>query len=309
MKNLLLWRLTLTLSAAALFAGCGVLPQAQDDMQLPVGPMAVGAYARNLLYVDLGTVQVFTYPHGRPVGSLGVFASDVCSDKSGNVFFAGGEGISYVWVYAHGGGTPIATLYNPQNAGGCSVDGSSGNLAVADTDASPIVVFPYNKRRGWRLARQYNDENLRASLYCTYDPKGNLFVDGYSTSISFMLVELPKGSSEFTTIALDQQIQSPGSVQWDGKYLAVEDAGASRSSEAVIYRFAISGSYGHEVSATTLTDSAGEGQFLMHGSTVIGPLSSSYAKGIGFWRFPSGGEPVSTISTYGYPTGEALSLK
>jgi hypothetical protein len=124
-----------------------------------------------------------------------------------------------------------------------------------------------------------------------------------------MLVELRKGSSTFTTITLDQAIQRPGSVQWDGKYLAVADAGASRSSTAVIYRFAISGSYGHMVSATTLTSSRGAGQFLIHGGTVIGPLSSYSTPGIGFWHFPSGGAPVRTISTYGYQAGEALSQK
>jgi len=98
-------------------------------------------------------------------------------------------------------------------------------------------------------------------------------------------------------------------VQWDGKDLAIGDTGASRSSAAVIYRFAINGSYGHMVTATTLTGSQGSGQFLIHGGTVMGPLSYNSTRGIGFWRFPSGGAPVRTISTYGYPAGEALSLK
>ena len=151
-----------------------------------------------------------------------------------------------------------------------------------------MVIFPYNAKLGWRLARQYNDPNMRVSLYCTYDSEGNLFFDGYGTSDSFILVELPKGSSTFTTITLDHIIHSPGSMQWDDKDLAVEDAGTSRSSAAVIYRFAISGSHGHKVSATTLTDSAGDAQFLIHGSIVIGPLSYNSAR-IGYWSFPSGG--------------------
>jgi hypothetical protein len=182
-------------------------------------------------------------------------------------------------------------------------------VALADAASSEIVVFPYNRKRGWRFAHQYNDPNMRASLYCAYDPQGNLFLDGYSTSDAFILVELPKGSSTFTTITLDQVIHSPGSVQWNGKYLAIEDAGASLSSAAVIYRFAINGSSGHKVSATALSNSEGAAQFLIHGSTAIGPLSYHSAQGIGFWRFPTGGAPVRTISTYYYPTGEALSLK
>jgi len=298
------------IGAAALFGGCGASSQSAFDVPTMMqGPLPMGHYARNLLYVAASSVQVFTYPHGKPIGSLGVFDSYLCSDRFGNVFVTGAEGISYVWVFSHGGSQPKATLYNPQSPGGCSVDKNSGNVAVADPDSSPMVIFPYNRKRGWRLARQYSDPDMRASLYCAYDPEGDLFLDGYNTSDSFILVELPKGSSTFTTISLDQVIHSAGSVQWDGKDLAIEDGGTSRSSEAVIYRFAIHGSYGHEVSATTLTDSAGDAQFLIHGSSVIGPLSYNYAQGIGFWRFPSGGAPVSTISTYGHPSGETLSLR
>ena len=303
-------RLAFIIGAAASFAGCA-------GPQPPIGAASLtqtslangGPVRRNLLYVAASSVQVFTYPRGKPIGSLGVFDSYLCSDRFGNVFVTGAEGISYVWVFPHGSGQPIATLYNPQSPGGCSVDKNSGNLAVADPDSSPIVIFPYNRKRGWRLARQYSDPDMRVSTYCAYDREGNLFLDGYNTSDSFILVELPKGSARFTTITLDQVIHSPGSVQWDGTDLAIEDGGASRSSEAVIYTFAINGSYGHEVSATTLTDSAGDGQFLIHGSTVIGPLSYNYSQGIGFWRFPSGGAPISTIATYSHPRGETLSLR
>jgi hypothetical protein len=297
-------------AAAASLAGCAASSQSSfDPPRTTPASMATGHEGRSLLYVAAGSVQVFTYPRGKPIGSLGLFDDYLCSDRTGNVFVAGAEGISYVWVFRHGSSQPVATLYNPQSPGGCSVDESNENLAVADPDSSSLVIFPYNPKRGWRLAHQYNDPNMRASLYCAYDPAGNLFLDGYTTSISFTLVELPKGSSTFTTITLDQTIHSPGSVQWDGKYLAIEDAGASRSSAAVIYRFAISGSSGHSVSTTTLTNSAGDGQFLILGKTVIGPMANDSGPGIGFWRFPEGGAPVRTISTYGNAAGEALSLK
>lgn len=305
-----LGRLALIVGLAAVFAGCGA--SSQSSFGVPImtqrSPAMGRPVRRNLLYVAASSVQVFTYPRGKLVGSLGVFDDYLCSDRLGNVFVTGAEGISYVWIFPHGSGQPKATLYNPQNPGGCSVDKSSEDLAVADPDSNQIVIFPHKRNRGWRLARQYSDPAMRVSLYCAYDPEGNLFIDGYSTSDSFILVELPKGSSTFTTIALDQDIHSPGSVQWDGSDLAIEDAGAS-SNEAVIYSFAINGTSGHKVSATTLADSAGDAQFLIHGSTVIGPLSNSYAQGVGFWRYPSGGAPFSTISTYSYPRGEALSLR
>ncbi|MFY9737467.1 MAG: hypothetical protein WAK11_00300, partial [Candidatus Cybelea sp.] len=280
-------RYALTISATAVsLAGCATSSQSSFDApRTAQASMAAGSDARSLLYVAVGSlsVEVFTYPRAKPIGSLGV-GGYLCSDRFGNVFVAGAEGISYVWVFPHGSGKPIATLYNPQSPGGCSVDESSENVAVADSGSSSMVIFPYDRKHRWRLARQYNDPNMRVSVYCTYDPKGNLFLDGYSTSGSFILLELPKGSSTFTVITLDQVIHSPGSVQWDGKDLAVEDAGASRSSTAVIYRFAINGHHGHKVSASTLADSEGDGQFLIHGSTVIGPLSYNSAQGIGSWR-------------------------
>ncbi len=144
-------RYALSISAAAAsFAGCAASSQSSfDPPSTTQGSIAMGAYARNLLYVAAaGSVQVFTYPRGRPIGSLGVFDSYLCSDRFGNVFVTGAEGISYVWVFPHGSGQPVATLYNPQSPGGCSVDKSSGNVAVADPDSSPVVIFPYNRKRG-----------------------------------------------------------------------------------------------------------------------------------------------------------------
>jgi len=302
-------RCALVGAATFLLAGCGGSQSTFEPSGTTHGSTAVGAFARSLLYVGLNLlVDVYTYPHGKPLGALG-WGGYLCSDRLGNVILAGGEGISYVWVFPHGGSNPIATLYNPGGPGGCSVDENSENIAVA-AESPSVVVFPYNPKRGWRLARDYIDSNMRATLYCTYDPQGDIFVDGYTTNVSFILAELPKGSSTFTTITLDRVIYSPGSVQWDGKDLTIEDAGKSSSSAAVIYRFAISGSSGHKVGATTtLKNSVASGQFLILGRTVIGPAKQNSAPGIGFWHYPKGGSPVRFIPTNGSPFGEALSPK
>jgi hypothetical protein len=308
--------------SAALLAGCGAsqpsfgqpsrtqADKIDSSIGYRQGAMVVGAYARSLLYIsNLESVNVYTYPRGKPLGSLGV-GGYLCSDSFGNVIVTGAEGISYIWVYPHGGGQPSATLYNPESPGGCSVYRSSEDIAVASADAGSVVIFPYNPKRGWRLAHDYKDPNMRAGHYCTYDPQGNLFLDGYSASAtSFILAELPRGSSTFTTITLDHVVHSPGSMQWDGKDLIVEDAGQPDSGPAVIYRFAISGSAGHRVSTTRLTESMAEGQFLIQGRTAIGPVSSGSVRGVGFWRFPAGGAPVRILSTYSSPSAEALSLK
>jgi hypothetical protein len=272
------------------------------------GSIAVGAYARSLLYVYVSDVAVYTYPRGEPLGLLGV-GGDLCSDRFGNVVVAGTAGVSLVWVYAHGASKPFATMYNPNSPGGCSVDPSSENLAVAGAYPGSVVIWPYNPKRGWRLAHEYTVPNMRESLYSAYDPQGNLFIDGESTSGSFILAELPKGSSTFTTITLNRVIHKPGSMQWYGSYLVIEDAGKTYSDPAVIYRYVINGSSGHRVGVTTLTDSFPDAQFLIQGGTVIGPVSYKSGPGVGFWRFPSGGKPFRTLITYAMPSGEALSLK
>lgn len=202
-------------------------------------------------------------------------------------------------------------MYDPDNNGGCSVDPTSESIAVAGTNSlNTVVIWPYNPKRGWRLLKLYNDPNMGETTFCAYDAQGNLFVDGYSDKGQFMLAELPKNSSTFTTITLDRKIVAPGAMQWYGKDLAIEDYYQSKSSPPVIYRFAITGSSGHGVGATKLVNGLVYGQFLILGrSVVIGPQGYNSAWGLGFWRFPAGGAPLRTISTYARPYAEALSPK
>ncbi|HEY6326751.1 MAG TPA: hypothetical protein VIW73_09615 [Candidatus Cybelea sp.] len=270
--------------------------------------IAVGAFARSLLYVNLNSVEVYWYPRLKALGSLGV-AGYLCSDRFGHVFVATQPGMGEVWVYNHGTSQPFAILHDPSVVGGCSVDPSTENVADAGYIPGSVTIWPYSRRRGWGLAQDYTIPNMGVSRYCAYDPQGNLFIDGLKNSGPFGLEELPKGSSTFITITLDQKIGDPGSLQWTGKYLVVEDATNLYEGPAVIYRFVISGRSGHKVSSTTLTDSIANAQFLVHGSTVIGPARQNSTPGLGFWNFPSGGAPIRFIPTYPNPSGEALSLK
>jgi hypothetical protein len=142
--------------------------------------------------------------------------------------------------------------------------------------------------------------------FCAYDNNGNLFVDGKDSSGNVMLAEMPKGSKAFTAIALDQRIGVAGTMQWDGKYLALEDR--EDTGAPVIYRFAISGSSGVKVSKTTLVDSHAHAQFWIQGDRIIGPVDSGSTRAIGYWRFPAGGSPIKSFSDT-FPSGEAVSLK
>ncbi len=55
----------------------------------------------------------------------------------------------YVYEYSHGGTQSIATLSDPGSPYGCSVDPTTGNLAVANTTSSGyygyygyVAIFP-----------------------------------------------------------------------------------------------------------------------------------------------------------------------
>ncbi len=268
------------------------------------------AKGRNLLYVGLGGdgVDVYTYPRGHLVGSLGAFGAFLCSDAAGNVFVPGGPIATQVSVYAHGSAQPKAVLNEPYSASGCSVDSSSERLAVTTYRQNTIVIFPYKPKLGWRFAKIFSDAAMQIISFCTYDNDGDLFVDGQDSSYNFMLAELPKGADTFSTIRLDESISTAGSMQWDGKYLAVADFGDSTGSASVIYRFALSGSSGKRVSTTKLDLSSARAQFWIQGAAVVGPTSYESVRGIGLWRFPKGGHPFRIFSDEA-PSGATVSLK
>jgi hypothetical protein len=77
--------------------------------------------------------------------------------------------------------------------------------------------------------------------FAGYDDDGNLYVDGTHTESSptFEFAELPKGTSTFTNITLNQTVGWPGSVQWDAKYTAVGEQVTPD-----VYEFLVSGSAG-----------------------------------------------------------------
>jgi len=250
--------------------------------------MAPNAKTKDLLYVsdfDNSDVLVFTYPGGKPVGTLtGITdAQGECtSGTSEGSWWVVASGANEILDYAHGGTSPISTL--SETAGepaGCAVDPTTGNLAATILSNGDVVIFPGAKGPGTVIATP-----LLEAFYDGYDDKGNLFVDGLNGSNAFALVELPKGSSSFETITLNQSIEFPGSIQWHGKYLAVGDEETSN-----IYQFAISGTNG-TLEGTTHLEDGGSGAFyiLKRNVTAVGN------NGVGIWKYPAGGMPIKSIT-------------
>ncbi len=249
----------------------------------------------DLLYVSdtRGSVDVFSWPAGKPVGILRGFQNPagLCSDPKGNVFVVDSNNLE-VLKYRHGGTKPVKTLlmfgYFPF---GCAVDPKSGNVAVANLTSQSqgpgsLSIFV----SGQAIPRSYTDPALNTFFFCSYDDHGNVFVDGAdSGSRHTKFAELASGSSTLGPVSLDKTITYPGGVQWDGTYLTVQDT-ATR----ILYRFAMSGSNGK--SAGTVRFEGDKStlvhEFAISGKTIAMPYGSGarHATKIGFWDYPQGGK-------------------
>lgn len=277
--------------------------------------MAPNTSAQNLLYASgvCGGICVFSYPTGSLVGELsdanGPYGE--CVDASGDVFVAN-EGFSQtpgIYEYQHGATTPVVELSDPgYHPRGCAIDPTTGNLAVAAFSLSGNgAVAIYAKARG--IPTEYGDPKIKDMVFCTYDDKGDLFIDGSSDLDAPLLAELPSGANTFRIIKLPQNLAFLQSIQWTGKYLAVT------SYNGVISHIFISGSRGIVRASTLLNGKLSVySQFWIQKNTVIAPYevtSKPYTGGIGFWSYPAGGRVRKSIIgsqfTYGGASGVAVS--
>jgi DNA-binding beta-propeller fold protein YncE len=274
--------------------------------------MAPDLKKRDLLYLSdagNGSVYVYSYPDAQLQGTLtGLsFPAGECVDKAGNIWIVE-EGPDDIVEYAHGGTTPIATLTDADNAPeGCSVDPTTGNLAVANSQtlsAGPGSVAVYANARG--IPTLYPDSQMKFVLFVAYDDKGNLYADGVDSSLAYQLAELRRGAAELTPIAFSQSIVEGGNIQWDGKYLAVGDGGAGGSGTPIIYHVKITHSEGKVAGATPLTGTRGLFQFFIQGNTFIGPNLGD--ENVLFWKYPAGGTPTKAIGGFSDPFGSAVSI-
>jgi hypothetical protein len=274
------------------------------------------AKRHDLLYISYyedQTIGVFDYPSLKAVGTI-AGRGDVlglCTNAAGDVFVGSG---GVIYEYKHGGTTPIATLYDGKRyAWACSVDPSTGNLAVVST-ASPSGdngdVAIYARARG--TPKKYRSARFLSYFGCGYDPSGNLYVLGFAKNRSFpiLFAELPKGGDALKLITLGHTPLGEGDVQWDGAYVAV-----SSPNEGEIFQFQVKGSRAKEVGVTNI-DAKDVEQFSFPGinghsneqaTQVIG---TSYEFGTFMaWNYPAGGTPtISMQSRYGEALSAVLSV-
>ncbi|MGC2406511.1 MAG: hypothetical protein WA431_08900 [Candidatus Cybelea sp.] len=292
--------------ATAFLAGCGAV-QSTEPGALPLSSatntlakvqehswMLPEAKNEDLIYAvgGCGGTCVLSYPGGTIVGNLDTSGSADCSDSKGNVFITGSTS---VLEYAHGGTSPINTLKLPGDlALGCSVDPTTGNLAVVFSSSyGDIAVFP--NAQGTPV---FYNAPINA-LFCGYDNAGNLFVDGL-TGNAPALSELPAGSSVFTNLSLSGITGSPEQVQWDGKHLTYETVIKGNVNVA---RLSLSDTTAFVVGKTHFKGVTGfASQSWIYKSTVFVPFGTAgqhaITPKIGAWKYPRGGKPQAKYTNF-----------
>lgn len=295
-------------AAVASLAACGGLPPIGAPGAMPQSRaiatlaerggswMLPEAKSDDLLYVSASgsssQVLVLSFPKGNLVGSLAGFTVPMgeCVDHSGDVFVTD-AGSDTVTEYAHGGQSPIATLSDPDEPYGCSVDATTGNLAV--TNLRNVAIYPDAQGS----PTSYSDPNIGEYEFCAYDKNGNLYVDGTTTDVAV----LPKGGDSFTDISFNGAIAGPGSMQWVNGGLVIVDAGAPWRTPTPVDRVTVSGSKGVVVGTTYLKSRYGAVaayvQYWIQGRNIVGPerAPGDEHRFLGFWPYPLGKMPSQTL--------------
>jgi len=280
------------------------------------------AARHDLLYVsDSGAnqVELYYYPAGNLVGELKHLNDPIglCTDSDRDVWIVS-SAASQIVEYAHGSTKRKASLIDSGelNLLGCSVDPTTGNLAVTDLGgpSGGGSVSIYAGAQG--TPTLYTDSALDFVYFCGYDDAGNLFVDGLNSSGAFTLAEMPSGSTSFRNIKLSGTVNFPGGVEWDGEYVAIGDQEYQQQHRSAIYQVSVTGSSGTVKGTTRLTNSCDVLQFAIstlslsksdqQGSSVVGP--DVCQNKVGFYNYPAGGVPIEKLSGFQYPAGSAISL-
>lgn len=296
----------------ALLSGCSPVGSQAGPVAYPGQPATAKTTRDALLYVaDNGadTVSYLSYPQGKALGTLTGFGSvnGSCVDAKGDIFITDSHN-SELDEFAHGGRTVRKRLKDTQDYMlGCSIDPVTGNLAVAtqprNSNPGGVAIFTHAKGK----PKEFEGSSVYLPGHCTYDDKGDLFVDGSNGHAQFALAELPAKSNAFVAITLDESIVAAGGLHWDGSYLAVDDQGAGYQGSTV-YRFAISGSSGTTVSKVALRGSRDVDDFWIDGGKLIGPDQGVSSAVVRVWKYPAGGKPQRSLGSFVFPVSDAVSL-
>jgi hypothetical protein len=274
----------------------------------------------DLLYISDGNgeVTVYDFLQKTLVGELTHFVQPLgeCVDAGGNVFIAD-HGRQELLEYAHGGKRPLKRIVvAPYEPYGCSVDPSSGTLAVANDrgNAANGNIELFAAGQGSPMAI-YSDPNVPVFESCAFDNKGNLLATngqaGNRNASAFAW--LPKGGHKLIDINIPGP--SPSSewtyvqgVGWDGLYWAIEQTN--------VYRVSLIKGQAYYVGYTPLEVEGSAGPYWFFAGSakkqateVIGAVNSGGFGEVDYWDYPAGGEAIVEVNNgIDAPYGVAVSL-
>lgn len=267
---------------------------------------------KRLLYVSDGLydVLVYDYKTGAEVGMLTGFGRPAgqCVDSKGNVWITND---GFTVEYAHGGTEPLKT-FSTGDSIGCSVDPTTGNLAVAESTAHSILIF--NHASGKATVFKASQRCAFELLPPGYDDNGNLYMEAWRGR-SNNVCELPHGGAKIKgPVSTGSLVLGYyGSVMWDGKYITLaEEEDPYSFNAAVIHQMKEDASGGlTEVGQTVLNGNCNVSVFQpfivgtkntpdnhTQGSAVVGSNTICYGSpGVFYWGYPSGGDPTRTLNS------------
>jgi hypothetical protein len=292
----------------AFLAGCGGATRDQSTIPQGLSSVHEAIQHRKSTVGDLiygagdGLTYVLTYPQGKLISTITEGGGDICSDSSGSVYLTVDARID---EFMHGATTPSTSFKLPGTALGCSVDPTTGNLAVTyiRTSGKNVAIFASGSSDPTLLSAA----NLDAES-CGYDNQGNLFVAGVQSTGGYTLDELPVNDSSFTTLSITPAIERIfGRVQWDGSHITVESYTNTKKPRSVfVSRLSVTGSAGTVV-GTTAIKGIKQSAFLswIEGNRILVPFgnASHGTPNIGYWKYPAGGKPITTLKA---PAGKAV---
>ena len=271
----------------------------------PMQPSSVsriqfGTSPKGLLYIsDSGTneVETFAWPRPKTGSALGGSFSEPqgeCADQSSDVFITN-TGDSNVLEYNDRKLTNTL-LDKGQYPVGCSFNALDGDLAVSNiisTQDGAGSVSIYKEAAG--VPKNIAVTGMQRVYFLQYDGSGDLFAIGEDSSYQPVLAEMKSGSNKIKVICPgllgEGNIEFPGGIGWDGKYLIFDvGTGVDRIENCKVVGF------------TRLLGPSGA---YILGRQLIAMSSNEIA----VYKYPKGGFPIRTfsLSNLSEPIGFAIS--
>lgn len=244
----------------------------------------------------------FNYPKSdASIGSISNVsnAQGECTKNGKGTFWVTATGSEQIEEFNVGGTSPISTLNTSAEGqpAGCAIDSSTGNLAATIISNGDVVIFANASGSGTTYS-----SGLSEAFFATYDSSGNLFVDGFN-SAGVGVAELVKGGSSFKNITPSNTIEFPGNIQWDGKYVTVNDQDTHD-----IYQYTVSGTSATLEGTVSLTGSSDCDQTWIAKTVVYCPDAGAADGKV--YKYPAGGSPIATLTaSFSEPIGAVQVIK